>query len=383
MILPPQPELFDIPKEVAYLNCAYLSPIMRTVAEAGVEGVASKARPWRIAPDDFFSDSENLRASFAALIAASADDVAIVPSTSYGIAVAARNLPLEPGQHVLVLDEQFPSNIYAWRRKAQEAGAELRTIARGDAMRGGWPDWSAALIDAIGPDTAIVATANCHWTDGSLIDVAAVGRACRAHGAALVLDLTQSAGALPFDVGEAQPDFVACAAYKWLLGPYAIGFLYAAPHRQDGVPLEENWITRTGSENFRTLVDYQDEYVPGARRYDMGERSSFHLVPMAKAALDQLLEWGPANIAETLGATNAALAQRAAGLGFSTSPSELRAPHFLGLRAADGIPEDLAPRLAERNIFVSVRGQSIRVTPHLWNRPSDIERLLAALAELL
>lgn len=375
---------FDIPADVAYLNCAYMSPLMDTVVAAGTAGVRAKAQPWLLSPPDFFSTSERLRALFARIVNARADDIAIVPAASYGIATAARNLKVETDREILFLEDQFPSNVYAWRGLAANAGARAHMIARAEAGGGNGPcDWTTALLETISDRTAIVALPHCHWTDGALIDLEAVGRKARAHGARLVLDVTQSCGALPIDVATVKPDFLVAATYKWLLGPYSYGFLYVAPEHHDAQPLEENWICRKGSEDFRKLVDYQDDYQPGARRFDMGERSSFHLAPMAQAALSQILDWGIDNIAATLAAKTAAIAARAAKIGLEPLPENMRAPHYLGLRVPGGVPEQLPARLAEEKVYVSVRGDSIRVTPHVYNEPGDTDRLIDVIGRIL
>ncbi|HHK74315.1 MAG TPA: aminotransferase class V-fold PLP-dependent enzyme, partial [Rhizobiales bacterium] len=367
-----QRHLFDLPDDIAYLNCAYMSPLMKTVQDEGRKGIEAKARPWELSPPDFFTRSEAARAAFARIIGAAADDIAIIPSVSYGISLAARNLPLKSGEHILCLEDQFPSNIYPWQRMAAERGARVKTLPKQKAATTEGLDWTPAILEAIDESTAIIALPHCHWTDGALIDLVKVGEKARRHGSALVLDITQSGGALPFDVTKIQPDFVVCATYKWLLGPYSLGFAYIAPKWQTGSPLEEGWIARAGSENFARLVDYQEAYQPGARRFDMGERSNFHLMPMALAALEKILEWGVETIQTNLSARTDAIAKRAAGLGLESAPLHLRAGHFLGLRFAGGVPEDLLPTLAQKNIFVSVRGDSMRVTPHLYNTDEDI-----------
>ena len=278
-----QRHLFDIPDDVAYLNCAYMSPLMTSVQEAGRNGIADKGRPWMLSPPDFFSRSWDCRSLFADLINAPAENVAIVPSASYGLAVAARNLKLEPGQEIIVLEDQFPSNVYVWRELAAQRGGTVRTVLKSEAARydNEGLDWTAAMLDAITERTAIVAAANCHWTDGALIDVERVAERARDAGAALVLDITQSGGAWPFDAARVRPDFLICACYKWLMGPYSLGFLYVDPKWHGGEPLEYNWIARRRSEDFGGLVDYEDSYQDGALRFDMGERSNFHLMPMA------------------------------------------------------------------------------------------------------
>lgn len=377
-MIPSQRHLFDIPDDVAYLNCAYISPMMRKVVKAGISGVNRKAQPWTMTAPTFFDEAEHARGLFAKLIGATAEDIAIVPAVSYGIATAALNLPLRRGQKIVVVEDQFPSNVYAWREKARETGAEIVTVSAH-----GTHDLNSPVLDAIREDAGIVALPHCRWTDGALIDLVRVGERCREVGAALVLDVIQSLGALPFDVRKVQPDFLVCASYKWLLGPYSLGFLYVAPHRHDGNPLEEGWIARAQSENFARLVDYQDAYQPGARRYDMGERSNFHLMPMAITAIEQILDWTVTEIAETLAARTREIAAHANDRGLRSTPETLRAGHYLGVELPAGTPDDLPQRLAARNVYASVRGRMLRITPHLWNTDDDVARLFQALdAEL-
>src|SRR5262245_8048127 len=266
-MIPCQRDLFEMPDDIAYLNCAYMGLVSRRARAAGEAGLARKSQPWRITPQDFFTESEETRALFAKLIGADAEGVANLPSASYGVAIAAANLPVTAGQRIFTLEDQFPSNLYAWREVADRTGATLVTIPRPPDY-----DWTAAVLAELDERTALVALPNAHWTDGGLVDLARIGERAREVGAALVVDGSQSVGAYPFDVNIVQPDFLICPAYKWLLGPYSLGFLYAAPPRRAGRPLEWNWITRAGSDDFAGLVNYCDEFQPGARRYDMGER---------------------------------------------------------------------------------------------------------------
>src|SRR5271157_3583652 len=306
-MLPCQRHLFDISDDVAYLNCAYMSPLMKPVIEAGVTGLARKAHPWELTPDKFFTGSEEFRTTAAELLDCSADCIAILPSASYGTATAARNLPVRKGQSILVLAEQFPSNYYPWQRLAEEKGAALKVVP--------WPednDWTAAVLNALSDEVAVAALPHVQWTSGGRLDLVRIGQACRRVGVALALDLTQSLGALPFSVGDVQPDFAVAASYKWLLGPYSIGLLYVAPKWHNGSPLEEGWIQRANSRDFSSLILYSDDYDAGARRFDMGERSNFALLPVAVRAMQQLLEWSVAAVSEYSGALNLGLAEAAA-----------------------------------------------------------------------
>lgn len=380
-MLPCQRHLFDIPDDVAYLNCAYMSPLMKPALEAGTAGLARKAHPWELTPDKFFTGSDEFRTTAAQLLDCSADDIAIVPSASYGTATAARNLPVKKGQSILVLAEQFPSNYYPWQRLTEETGASLKVVA--------WPennDWTAAVLDSLTADVAIAALPHVQWTSGGRLDLVRIGEVCRKLGAALVLDLTQSLGALPFSArglqNGVQPDFAVAASYKWLLGPYSIGLLYVAPKWQGGIPLEENWIQRADARDFASLILYTENYDAGARRFDMGERSNFALLPAAVHAMKQLLQWEVAQISETAGALNRQLASAAANLGFFAPAEPWRAPHYLALRRKEAIPKELPEMLAREKVFVSVRGSSIRVTPHVYNTVEDCERLIACLRRI-
>jgi selenocysteine lyase/cysteine desulfurase len=275
-----------------------------------------------------------------------------------------------------VLAEQFPSNYYPWQRLVEENGASLKVVP--------WPedhDWTTAVLNSLTADVAIAALPHVQWTSGGRLDLIRIGEACRKIGAALVLDLTQSLGALPFSVHDVQPDFAVAASYKWLLGPYSVGVLYVAPKWQGGIPLEENWIQRATARDFSSVL-YTENYDVGARRFDMGERSNFALLPAAVRAMKQLLEWGVAQISETAGALNRQLANAAADMGFSAPAEPLRAPHYLALRRKEAIPKELPEVLAREKVFVSVRGSSIRVTPHVYNTAEDCELLIACLRRI-
>ncbi|MBT8335571.1 MAG: aminotransferase class V-fold PLP-dependent enzyme [Gemmatimonadetes bacterium] len=357
-----------------------MSPLARPVEDAILEGVRRKRAPASISPADFFEPATRLRDRFGRLVgAADAQRVAVLPAVSYGIAVAARNLPVERGQRIVVVAEQFPGNVYAWRRSAADRGGEVVTVARPPGSTPG-AAWNADLLEAITPETAVVAVPTVHWTDGTRFDLEAVGARCRAVGAALVVDGTQSVGAVPFDVGTVQPDALVVAGYKWMLGPYAVALGWFGPRFDDGVPLEETWIARAGSEDFGGLVDYVDEYQSGAIRYDVGERSNFALLPGAIAGIDLLLDWTPERISETVRRLSRPLFATALEAGFRIEADDWRSPHLFGLRMPEGLQLGaLRDRLAEAGISVSIRGTSLRVSPHVYNDEADI----AALTEVL
>lgn len=379
-----QRHLFSLPDGLHYLNCAYMSPLSRGVEEAGVAGIRRKRDPSRISPADFFTESDRLRERFARLVnTPDPRRIAIVPAASYGIATAARNTPRERGQNVVVAHEQFPSNVYAWRSLCREDGLELRTVAPPAGVEGRGAGWNERLLEAIDSRTAIVALGHVHWTDGTRFDLEAIGARARECGAALIVDGTQSVGALPFDVQRIRPDALVCAGYKWLMGPYSFGLAYYGPRYDDGTPLEQGWLGRGGSEDFQGLVSYRDDYQGGAIRYDVGERSNFALAPMQLAALEQLLEWEPARIQEYCRALTAGLVEEARPLGYAVEDEGWRAAHLFGLRMPAGVDLARVQRLlAERNVVVSLRGTALRVSPHLYNDDADVGALLEVLKEV-
>jgi selenocysteine lyase/cysteine desulfurase len=377
-----QRRLFSLPDGMHYLNCAQFSPLLKSVEEAGIAGLRNKSVPTRIQPPDFFADVETLRGLLGRLINTSAERIALIPAVSYGMAIAARNVPLRAGQNVVLAAEEFPSNVYGWRERCREVGAMVRTVPRPLNVKHPARAWSDALVAAIDRETAAVSLSSVHWTDGTRFDLAAIGRRAREVGACFIVDGTQSVGALPFDFAQVQPDLLVCAGYKWLLGPYQCGFAAFGDRLIGGTPLEHNWITRENSQDFARLIDYRDGFQPGARRFDVGERSNFITVPMLSAAVRQILDWGVEAIQQYCAGLQPVLDQALGESPFAIASSEDRAAHMFGIR----LPSEAAARsaaiveeLRRRNVHVSLRGTSIRVSPHVYNTPED----MAALAEAL
>ena len=366
---------FEVDDEVAYFNTANLSPLLRSVRAAGERALARRAKPWTISARDWFSDVEELRSRIGRLIGAGAEDVALVPATSYGLSVAARNLTAGAGERVLVLGEEFPSNYYTWQRFGERTGAELLVVEREPGQ-----SWTEAIVAAVDERVAIASVPNVHWTNGAFVDLERVALALREAGSVLVVDASQSLGALPLDLEVLRPAAVVAVGYKWLLGPLSLGYLYLDPALHEGEPLEENWILRAGAEDFSLLVDYHDEYLPGARRFDVGQRTNFQLTPMALAAIQQLLDWTVPRIAATLKARTDEIADRAETLGLAAPAPDVRAPHMLGLELPPTVARQAAAALTEAKVIASMRGSSLRISPHLHNNQEDLDRLLDALA---
>lgn len=380
-----QKHLFSLPEDEHYINCAYFSPLLKSVEEAGLKGMRAKREPWHISSQDFFTGGHRLRELYARLI--NAEDpqrIALLTAASYGLSTVARNLPREgvSGKKIIVAGEQFPSNVYPWMRFCRENGCRLEIVEALKEATGRGEKWNAKILDAIGSDTLMVALGNIHWADGTLFDLEAIGQKAREHDAFFVIDGTQSIGALPFDQQKVKADAVISAGYKWLMGPYTLAMGYFGPRFDGGVPLEEGWLKRKNSEDFAGLVNYEDNYQPGAIRYDMGESSNFIGVPMMIAALEQILEWDPADIQEYCKTLTQNLVKELPKLGYTIEDPEWRSHHLFGIRLPEQIkPKELSDRLKDRKIHISVRGSAIRISPNVYNTEDDMQALLEVLKE--
>ncbi len=369
-MLPSQRHLFEIPREIAYLNNGSFTPLPRSVRAAGEAGVAVKSQPWRMDHAAMSHQVETIRATAAGFIGAKADDIAIVHSAAYGVATAAANLTITASTRILLIEGEFPSQSLEWARQAQATGAMLDVVPRPEDG-----DWTAALQRRIGqpglPPVGIAALTPLLWTDGSLIDLERLVPALRQQGAAIVVDATQAVGVLPVDVGRLAADYLVFPTYKWLLGPYTLAFLYVAPARQQGTPLEQYGANRIGGGD--PFTGRLGASVPTARRFDMGQRNNPVSLPMALAGMALVQGWGRDAISERQRMLTDRLAACAEACGLRPVPRRLRAPHILGLAPPTGIAAtELVAALAEQGVYVAERGGCIRVGAHVFNDEADL-----------
>jgi selenocysteine lyase/cysteine desulfurase len=354
--------------------------MLKKVEKKGIEGIKAKRKPYKIGPDDFFQKRVAVREVFSGIIDnPDPHRIAIIPSVSYGMANVVKNLPKKSGE-IVVLGEQFPSNIYPWM---SEEGYKLKFVEeqKGD---GRGQRWNERILDAINENTAAVAMAHVHWADGTLFDLVSIRQKCSEHGAALVIDGTQSVGALPFSVQEIRPDALVCAGYKWLMGPYSLGTAYYGPMFDNGVPVENNWIARKNSEDFTGLVNYEESYQSGALRFDVGEHSNFILLPMLAEALKQVKKWTPESIQAYARDLMRDAVAEIRDMGFWIEQDSFRSHHLFGIRLPESIKQEkLQQQLKQHKVSVSFRGDAIRVSPHVYNDQKDVNKLLQALKSSL
>lgn len=372
-----QKPLFLLDEDCTYLNCAFMSPMMKSVEKAGIEGLKCKRNPFNISIEDFFGETEELRKEFAKIIQASDPSrIVTIPSVSYGMANVANNLSLSKGDEIIIADEQFPSNVYPWQRIAHQNGAKIITVNPPDEFEHRGKVWNERILEAITPKTKMVAIAQVHWADGTKFDLTSIRKRTKDVGAWLVIDGTQSVGAMPFNVQEIQPDALICAGYKWLMGPYSIGMAYYGPAFDDGTPIEENWINRNKSEDFKNLVNYENAYQAGALRYEVGEHSNFILVPIMLEALKQINSWGVEHIQQYCKDITTEATSSLRNAGFLIEDEKYHGAHLFGIRVSmENELQTIKEKLDQERILVSFRGNCIRVAPNVYNTKKDLTHL--------
>lgn len=374
-----QKHLFSLPEDIVYLNGAYMSAQLLNVGKIGVENLNKKATPFIISEADFFSEKKIVKQRFAQLIEApDSQCIALVPSVSYGIAITVKNIPFQKGDEIILLEEQFPSNYYSWKQLEKETGVVIKIIKAPSLAHGRAKRWNEALLEAINKKTKVVAIPHIHWADGTRFDLETIRMRTNDFGAYLIIDGTQSVGALPFSVAKIQPDALICGGYKWLMGPYGLGVAYFGEKFHLGMPLENNWMNHQGSEDFSNLVNYNENFKPKATRYDVGESSNFILTPMLSEGIRQLLEWSPTRIQAYCESITKDALEKLENMGYFVEEPKWRAHHLFGVYLPEGKNiQSLKKAISEKNIIVSYRGKAIRVSPYLYNTKVDVEKLIS------
>ncbi|QOZ27100.1 aminotransferase class V-fold PLP-dependent enzyme [Bradyrhizobium sp. CCBAU 51753] len=381
-MLPSQRDLFEIPREVCYLNSASYSPLPRQTLKAGRAAVGRKGQPWTLDAGFAGRQHERARTAAARLINADANDVALIPAISYGVATMAKVLTIPRGTRAIVLENDHSSPVLEWHGRAEAQGFVVETVRQpADG------DWTSAVLAAIerrgAPPVGLASISSVHWSDGGMIDVDKVQAALRRHGAMFVIDATQGAGVIAMDVNRLDPDAVLFPTYKWLIGPYGRAFLYVAKRHHTGVPLEQTSAGRRNVNSENPVYFGDLGYVDNARRYDMGERDHFISLEMASIGMEMMAEWGAAAVSARLAMLTQRIADGVSDLGLNVLARHLRAPHILSLGMAGGIMKDLIAHLAAENIHVALRLGRMRISPHVFNDEADTDRFVAVLAKAL
>jgi selenocysteine lyase/cysteine desulfurase len=375
-----QKHLFNLPEAIHYLNGAYMSPNLKAVEQAGITGVMRKTDPTSVRENDFFGPAEEVKTLFGKLINADPKQIALIPSASYGLMNAIKNVPLRKGQHAITVNEEFPSDHLTLRKFCQDHKAELKVISPPNIIMGRTKAWTEKIIESINEDTAMVVMSSIHWMEGLKFDLKAIGAKCRATNTYFIVDGTQSVGALALDVEAFNIDALICAAYKWLLGPYSSGLAFYSEKFNAGEPIEYSWMTRKDGHDFSKLTTYPEEFAEGAMRYNVGEFSNFIALPMMKAALEQILHWKAVNIQQYCFKLLSPLRSYLEDKELEKDDDQMVSAHLYGLFLPKGIElSKLMEEMKAYHIHLSARGNSIRISPNVYNDEDDIQALVEVL----
>ncbi len=380
---------FSLPENIHYLNCATMSPLAKIVEGAGIKGLLRKSQPYEITQENFFDTAIDVKKKFAKLINCSNyEQIAIMPSVSYGMATVVKNIQkrgiTKHKTKIVLVGEEFPSDVYAWQELTKEnPQISIETVYSPEELDNRGANWNIKLLEALNKETLLVCISPTHWADGTRFNLEKIKQKCVENGVLFIIDATQHLGAYELDIQKIQPDFLVAATYKWLLGPYGTTLAYFGKYFDEGFPLEQTWIGRKNSQDFKNLINYQSEYQEGAFRYNMGEFSNFINLPMVEKALDLLLEWQPAaiqNYARNLGKP---YIERLSNAGYWIENEYFRAAHLFGIRLPDNLKiETIQKALSYEKVFVSYRGKAIRLSINVWNDEADMEIFTQILVNL-
>ena len=359
---------------VVYLDCAYQGAFPQVTVERIHKAIELKSHPDRLKAPEYFGLPERVRGQIARLTGADATEIAITTSATQGIGIAAAGLSLGPGDEVVVSSTNFPSNLFTWlhlRRK----GVTVKVIHPGAA--------GVTLGQVAAELTARTRVLALDWVDystGYRIDLAAFGSLIHERGGIFVVDGTQGVGANDLNLRALPVDVMACAAYKWLLGPYGTGFAYVARDLLDKLDLPViNWYSVEGAEDFDSLPQAEFKLIHDARVFDSGETGNF----INLHGLDASLEFVEGVTIGNVHAHCRRLLQRLEeglcirGYILSAGSSPGHESTILGFHAlTQEATAELHQKLSANHIAVSLRHDMIRVSPHLYNDEADIDRLL-------
>jgi selenocysteine lyase/cysteine desulfurase len=374
-MLPSQRALFDMPRDVCFMNAAAWSPLPLASQEAGRAAIGRKGQPWKL-PDGFQREQyERTRKAAAALIGAEPDDVALISSVGYGVSTAGKVLQVPRGTRVIVLENDHTSPVLEWHARAQAGGFVVDTVKQ--PSDGDWTSTVLTAIERAGvPPVALASISSVHWSDGGAIDLPRVRAALNKQGAAFLIDATHDAGVRHIDVKTLDPDFLIFPTYKWVLGPYGRAFMYVAKRHQHGVPLEQTAAARKAVNAEDTIYFRDTSYREDARRYDMGERDHFVSMEMAAIGMEMMAGWGNDAIIARLSMLTGKLADGLGNLGVGVLDAKVRAPHILCVSFPQGMAPDLPKRLAAEGVHAAPRLGRLRISPHVYNDEQDVERFI-------
>jgi cysteine desulfurase/selenocysteine lyase len=367
---------FEFQPGCVWLNTAHQGRLPRRAAVALAEAVRWKLYPEMLATSQRFSEvPARLRRALARVLGAHEDEVVLANSASYGLHLVANGLELGAGDEVVVAANDFPSDILPWL-SLRDRGVTVRMVEPRDEVLS--PDEvQAALTDR----TRVVCLTWVHSFSGRVVDLEGVGRACRRRGAWFVVNGSQAVGAMPVRVRGLPVDALVGVGFKWLCGPYGTGVCWLRPELSEVLrPTKLYWLSALTAEDLAApSLDLGSITPRKTGRLDVfGTANFFNFVPFT-AALELLLELG---IDEVAAYVDGLVASLLAGIDRArfrlVSGEDVRSP-LVVLEPLQEAPGEVFERLAAAGVHVAHRRGRIRISPHLYNTPDEVNRALELL----
>src|SRR5215467_9367811 len=363
---------------VTYLNLAGNSPIPKGAIKRMLEAIEWKKFPQRIPDAAFFDVPNRLRASIAQLVGGRAEEVALTTGASTGMSAVAYGMEWRPGDEVITASGEFPLQYATWKPMEEREGIKVTVVRPGGAFH-----TAEDFIAALSPRTRLVSLSHVRFDNGAMVDAQKLAAACHAQGALLLLDVSQSCGAVPLDVTRIGADFLVCAGYKWLVGPFGTGFFWAKhEHIAKMRPGPFYWMAAEGVNNFADLATAPPRPANAAKRWDAAETANYYDLAALEGGVELVLRAGVETVAEH---NHRLIEQLFARLPKDrcvvASPKERadRGPYGCFEARSREKTHELYQKLRSENVITSLREGKIRVSPYLYNTERDIDRLISVI----
>ena len=360
----------------SYLNSAYHGAIPNVAVQAMQEAAQLKQAPYRLPDVAHFEFPDAYRQAVAQLLGGEQKQVVIGDSATHGIMLLVRGLRWNRGDEVIIPQNEFPANRFPWQALEPE-GVVLRQVSLSDSQT-----WLHNIEAALTPRTRVLAVSWVSYATGFRLDLQALATLCRDRGILLVLDGSQGVGGWPLDVKSESFDLLTCATYKWLLGPYGVGFSYISKKLLDELTTPNiHWMRVKGADDFNRLSDCDLDLVQDASRFDVNETANFFNLSAGTASLRYLQRVGPATVRDHVAALLSQLTETLPeGYRVMSDTTPQHRSNIFCIRGRDERhTKKVFGELQAARVYTSLRDGNLRISPHLHNTPNDIERLLEVL----
>jgi len=364
---------------VTYLNAAGQGPLPLASARAAQAALEWKQLPHRMPESVYFGLPDRVRSLLSGLMGGEPEEFAITSGASSGMATVASNFDWKLDDEVLLGRGEFPAHFSTFMPLEARGGVRVKVVAPRDRFIS-----ADDYIGQITPRTRMISASLVRFDDGSRLDVSHLAAACRKADVTLLLDLSQCACAIPIDLRATGADFAVSSGYKWLLSPFGTGFFWARREAMEKLrPSPFYWMALEGARNFHSLPLDKLKPVAGARRWDAPETANFSNLSAMQASLEFIERVGVKTIAEHNQNLMAHLIERLPRdtcVLASPSAAEKRGPYVCVMARKPERTQELFQKLSEAQVFVSLRENALRISPHLYNTERDIAKLVSVLS---